>query len=448
MSEHALSRRRPAAGAGGPRAWLTRHWHWAFLSLWTVAWFIKTAPGGGIAWVFFRSGTAALFGDPGWFRPPGGLHLYASNPDLQIGPLSFAVAEVLRHLGPDSGITVAEILLTAAGVLLIAAIESLARTVRPELRERPLALQLTVLAGGGAFMIAWVDLAAGYLHLDDGLALILAVLALRAVVARRPVLAGLCTGLATDAKPWALVFAALLLLLPARDLWRGAAALLAALAAAWLPFYLADPGTMTAVHYMIRNLPTSALRALGVISARTPSWDRPAQVLLGWALGAAAIGRRRWPAVILLGVGARIALDPGVHGYYTAGVMVGALIWDTIGARRSWPLWSLLSILALAGVPVLTRDPQILGDARLAIVVAFTAALLLGPSAWVWQTGHRPWPPPAGPAPDPGRLTAPAQPPVPGLRPAPAVRLAPSQASSVPGKTRPVPDIEPEDTDG
>ena len=61
----------------------------------------------------------------------------------------------------------------------------------------------------------------------------------------------------------------------------------------------------------------------------------------------------------------------------------------------------LLSILALAGVPAVTRDPQILGNARLAIVVAFTAALLLGPSRWVWQTGRRPVPPtgqaPAGP---------------------------------------------------
>ena len=94
---------------------------------------------------------------------------------------------------------------------------------------------------------------------------------------------------------------------------------LAALAAAWLPFYLADPATTAAAHYTIRNLPTSALRALGVSAARTPSWDRPAQLLLGWALGAAAVARRHWPAVILLGVGARIALDPGVHGYYTPG---------------------------------------------------------------------------------------------------------------------------------
>jgi len=96
----------------------------------------------------------------------------------------------------------------------------------------------------------------------------------------------------------------------------------------------------------------------------------------------------------------------------------------------------------VAGVPVVTRDPQILGDARLAIVVAFTAALLLGPSRWVWQTGRRPWPPPAGPAPDPGSLAPPARPPLPCPRPAPAVRSAPGKARSVRER------IEPEDADG
>ncbi len=420
MTEHAVSGRHPVDGPRAPRNWLARNWHFVLLSLWTIGWYADTAPGGGIAWVFFRNGTAALFGEPGSFRPPGGLHLYASNPGLQIGPLSFAVAEVLRHLGPGSGIAVAEILLTAAGVVLVAAIESLADTARPELRDRPMALRLTVLVGGAAFLVAWVDLAVGYLHLDDGLALILAVLAVRAAVARRPVLAGVCVGLATDAKPWALVFLAIVLLLPARDFWRAAVAALAVIAAAWLPFYVADSGTMTAAHYTIRNLPTSALRALGVITARTPSWDRPAQVLLGWALGAAAVWRRRWPAVILLAVGARIALDPGVHGYYTAGVMVGALIWDTIGARRPWPVWSLLSILALSGIPVVTRAPQVLGDARLAIVVAFTAALLLGPSRWVWQTRAGPRQPPAGSPSDPARPGAPPESAVPAPRPAPA----------------------------
>jgi hypothetical protein len=287
------------------RDWLGRNWHFLVLACWTFAWFLVMAPRGGIAWNFFGQGTAALFGGPGRFHPPGGLHLYASNPYLQIGPLAFAVAQVLRQIGPHNGVAAAEVALTAAGFAAVVAIEGLARAVRPDLRSRPLALRLTVLAGGAAFLNAWVDLAVGYTHLDDGLALLLAVAAVRAAVARRPVLTGLCVGLATDAKPWALVFLALLLLLPARDWWRGTIAAAVAMAAAW-------------------------------------------------------------PAVILLGAGARIALDPGVHGYYTAGIMVGALIWDTTGSRRPWPLWSLLSIFTLSVLPNITQHPWMLGDARVA----------------------------------------------------------------------------------
>jgi hypothetical protein len=365
-----------------PREWFRQNWHFVVLAGWALAWFLLMAPHGGIAWVFFKQGTAGLFGGKGSFHHPGGLHLYASNPSLQIGPLSFAVAEALRHLGPHDGILTAQALLIAAGLLAVASIESLARKVRPDLRYRPVALQLTVLVGGAAFLNAWADLAVSYTHLDDGLALLFAIGAFRTAIANRPVLTGLCVGLAADAKPWALVFLAVLLLLPAPGWRRGAAAALAALAAAWLPFLIADHGTMAAAHYTIRNMRDSALRALGVTAARTPAWDRPAQVLLGWALSAVAVWRRRWPAVILLGVGARIALEPGVHAYYTAGIMAGALIWDTMGSRRPVPLWSLLSILALSGLPHITQHPDILGDARLALVLAFTAALLLAPDRW------------------------------------------------------------------
>ena len=242
MTEHSVGGR-PASTGRAATEWARAEPAYVPPSLWTVSWCVDRASGGGIAWDFFRSGTAALFGGPGSFHPPGGLDLYASNPSLQIGPLSFTVAEILRHLGPDNGIVTAEILLATAGIAVIAAIESLARRVWLELSEHPQALRLTVLVGGAAFLVSWADLAVGYLHLDDGLALILAVAALWAVIARRPVLAGACVGLAADAKPWALVFLAVLFVLPARDFWRGAVATLAVIAAAWLPFYLADPGT-------------------------------------------------------------------------------------------------------------------------------------------------------------------------------------------------------------
>jgi hypothetical protein len=191
-------------------------------------------------------------------------------------------------------------------------------------------------------MVAWEELAVAYGHLDDSLALLLATVAVLTAIKGRPALTGLAIGLATDAKPWALIFLPVLLLAGGLDRWRApdqaarpivasvrpwliaAACAAAAIAAAWLPFFIADPMTVRALHYTIANMPDSALRALGVTAARTPPWDRSAQIVVAFGLGALAIARNRWPAVLLLGAGARIALDPGSHGYYTPDIMVGA----------------------------------------------------------------------------------------------------------------------------
>jgi hypothetical protein len=218
-------------------------------------------------------------GHDGGSTKAAGLHLYASYPQLQIGPLAFAVARVLRYLGPDGGIVTAELVMTATGLFMLYAIERIALTVRPELALRPARLQRVMLAGGAVFMIAWVELAVEFGHLDDVLALAVA----------------------------------------------------------------------------------------------------------GCALGTLAILRRRWAGAVLLAVGARIALDPGAHAYYTAGVMAGALLWDCVGARRPFPLWSLLTLGALTAVPLLSADAALQGRFRLGLVVAFTLAILLMPARWCWQ---------------------------------------------------------------
>jgi len=395
---------RPAAGLA---ARVADHWHLLVLGGWTLIWFVIIAPHGGISWGFFTTGSRLLFG-PGSGALPhaSGLDLYASQPQLQIGPLAFGAAQILRHIGPDQGLVATQIAMTAVGLILVHAISVIATDIRPDLTARPDRLRWAVLVGGAVFLIAWVELSVAYTHLDDGLALAFAVLTVRGVTSGRPVLAGLCFALATDAKPWALVFLPILLVLPGRARWTAGACALATICAAWLPFVIADPGTLAATHFTIRNMPSSALRALGVTDPRTPSWDRPAQLAVGWVVGLIAVLRRRWPAVILLGVGARVALDPGVHGYYTAGVVVGALLWDLVGTRRPYPAWSLASFAALDLAPLLTRDATLLGQLRLVLVVAFTAALLLGPDRW--------YPPaadarPRKPPPDVGARLTPAR---------------------------------------
>jgi hypothetical protein len=400
-----------------------RHWLYLTLGCWAALWFAVLAPRGGIDWKFFTTGTSLLFGGhpavisgitggrdaagpaglPGP-PPPGGLHIYANYPALQMGPFSYLVTSVLRHLAPDSGLVAVEGLLQAAGLLIVYLIERIALIARPSLPGTR-AFRLTLLAGGAVFIVAWSELAAAFAHLDDGLSLLLAVLALRAAVPAgpaagspepatgspgpaaglpgsalgwwSPVLAGVCIGLAVDAKPWALVFLPVLLMFGiGRRGLVAAGATAVTIAAAWLPFFIADPGTVHATRYLIRNEPMSALRALGVRDNYTPSWDRTAQALLGCVLGALAVWRQRWPAILLLAGGARIVLDPAAHSYYTPDVMIGALLWDLLGTRRPYPLWTIISFAALNVAPHVISSPAAQGTIRLALVAAFTLATL------------------------------------------------------------------------
>jgi hypothetical protein len=379
------------------------------LSGWTAIWFAILARNGGIAWIFFVKGSSLLFtGNYNGHNRPGFLHLYASYPGFQIGPLAFGVAQVIRNLvpgqpvGPYQGVVLAQLIMSAMGLLTLVVIRRIVLTARPELAGRR-DFGMTFLAGGALFMIAWVELAVAYGHLDDSLALLLAAAAVLGAIQGHPVLTGLAIGLAADAKPWALIFLPVLLLtggmarwrapdqaaLPIRASLRGwvlsATCAAAAIAAAWLPFFIAVPRTVRALHYTIANMPDSALHALGVNNLQTPHWDRQAQVLVACALALIAISRKRWPAVLLLAAGARIALDPGVHGYYTASIMVGALLWDLLGSRRPTPVWTVISFCALNLVPLLTANNPVRGDFRLLVVVAFSLVILAGPAGWVWQ---------------------------------------------------------------
>ncbi len=378
-----------------------RRWVYLALACWSAVWFVILAHRGGIDWKFFTTGTSLLFGGhptvitgitggpgtagPAGLRgppPPGGLHIFASYPALQMGPLAYLLTGVLRQLGPHNGLVAAELFLQVCGLLIVYLIQRTALNARPALDEDS-RFDLTLLAGGAVFLVAWSELAAGFAHLDDGIALLLAVLAVY-TVATKPALAGICLALAADAKPWALVFLPVVLIpRNRRDVTMAAVAALAVLAVAWLPFLIADPHSLTAAKFLIRNENNSALRALGVTDNYTPSWDRPAQVIAGCALGSLAVWRRRWPAVLLLAGGARLLLDPAAHSYYTPDVVTGALLWDLLAASRPIPVWTITSFAALNVAPLLTHDGQAQGAVRLALIVAFTVATLAMPA---WET--------------------------------------------------------------
>lgn len=346
----------------------------------TVFWAAIFARHGGYSWHYFVQGSTLLFHGASPSAPAGGLDLYANYPQLQIGPFTFAVAEILRHLGGSDGFVAAGAFMTVVGLLVLYVIERIAERLRPDLAGDD-RMHATMLIGGSVFMIGWTDLSIAIGHLDDVLALALAVLALWAATADLPAIAGICIGLSADAKPWALVFLPLILAVPPHTRRHAATWTALAVVLAYLPFVIADPHTVSAASaFTITNEPSSALRAIGVSDPGTPGWDRPAQIALGCVLGAVAVRRRRWPALLLLGVGARIALDPGVYGYYTAGVLLGALLWDVLGRRRPAPVWTLISGTALAVAPILISDAALLGEIRLWLVIAFTLVVLLGPA--------------------------------------------------------------------
>jgi hypothetical protein len=182
-------------------------------------------------------------------------------------------------------------------------------------------------------------------------------------------------------KPWALAFVPLLLVLP-RERWsRAVLVWVAAVAAAWLPFIVADPLTLHAGGFTIPNVASSSLRALGVTAASTPSWDRPVQVLLGVALGAVAVRRGRWLAVPAVVLAVRMLLDPGAYPYYTAGLVLATVVVDLCWRRTRWP-WVSMGVVAglyvVRSLGPFTPTDEVLGWLRAATLLG-VLAVTLGP---------------------------------------------------------------------
>jgi hypothetical protein len=306
------------------------------------------------------------------------LHVYAEHPVLQIGPLALAAAWGLGRLAYGHSLLAAQLLGAGLGVGVVALVRRIAaRAVT--LGDRPVAAvsRGKLMVAAACFVPVWLYAAVDSVHLDDVLALAFGLAALALVQSGRPVWAGLAIAAAVDSKPWALPLGVVLLALaPGRARATGAGVAVAGVAAGWLPFFLADPGTVRALHYTIVNTALSGLRVLHVTSARTPPWDRPVQALVGAALGIAALRRGRVTGVPLLVLASRLALDPGTNRYYTAGVAAGALLWDLTGSRRRWPWWSITVLLVLHLARWVPALDAVHGPALVAFAVAAAVSVL------------------------------------------------------------------------
>jgi hypothetical protein len=332
-----------------------------------VIWFVAFAWRGGIAWHFFVQGQQVLT-DPDTSLP-GGLHLYAHLPQLQIGPVTLLTAWLFSPFGPRVSLLVAQLFGAGVGLVILALVQGMAAETRPDLSRSEVAWRTRLAAI--FFIPVWLYLAVGSTHLDDVLALLFGMLATYAALHQRAALAGLLIGLSVDSKPWALPFAATLLILTTgRARVIGVAVLTATVAVCWAPFLLADPHTLNAVRFTIPNTSHTALRVLGITDPRTPPWDRPAQSVLGLLLAGTAVRRGRWAAVILVVVATRLVLDPGTNMYYPGGLVAGALLWDIVGSARTVPRWTAAAASALFVARYAPLPPSVNGWLTLAFFLA------------------------------------------------------------------------------
>jgi hypothetical protein len=359
-------------------------WRYAIVAAVALLSCAQHVRGTGRDWFFFVEGSELLFGHhhPYSLRP-GGLHLYANYPQLQIGPLSFIVATPLRLLGPGDGRVPSAFIMSAFVVLLVWVLEQTATRVWPAAEPSDVARRrLTVLLGGTVVAQAWAPLAAIYVHLDDVLTLGAFVGALWAVATKRPILLGIFIGAAVAAKPWGVVALPLVLAVEGgRARWRAALVAGALVVLAYAPFVVADSGTLDAVRPQVVVAHSSILHLLGVPTTDAPGWIRPVQVAAVLIVGLVAVLRGRWAAVPVVGIATRIALDPQRFLYYSAGLVLAALAWDLLRTRRPFPVSTLATFVLLDDADTLIPSATGRAALRLVLTVSLVAVVLFAPVA-------------------------------------------------------------------
>lgn len=323
-------------------------------------------------WHYFVRATDLL----GGHGPGTGLHVLAAHRELTMGPVSLAVTELLR-LGGSNGLARAQFLGFLLAPVTVLLLERAALHVRG--RGDRLAVQLSTLVGGAMLLQTW-GLASGEMtHLDDVLTIAFAALAVWAVAHRRPWLLVVAVALATASNAYGVFLLPLCLAPRLAHPLRTTAAALAAIAVPWLPFVLADPGTIGGGSYTQAVDPSSGLAALGVHAQLLPHWVRPTQVLGGLALAALVARRGHWGAALAAALAVRLALDPQVYGYYTATFLMAALVLDLVAARRPLPVATAITYLALQTVPAWAYDHALLGRLRVLDAVALAVLAIALP---------------------------------------------------------------------
>jgi hypothetical protein len=358
-------------------------------------------------WVIFEVGARTLThyhhlsiygGDP--------LHLYANNSLIQIGPPPLLMIAAVQWLWSPHTINVLfVVIMTLMGVasigFLSAAARHLADATEADATEVIRSRTITLLAGL-PLAAAWGYESGQFHHLDDATGLFCLAIALWLCASGRSAwLVGVALGVAVASKPWAIVFAPMLLGLPRRERAKAALVLMVTAAGFWAPFVLAAPETIRSLG-LLRIVPQndSVLYLLG-LHGHVERWLRPVQFTLGaFAAGWVAL-RGRWTAAPLAGIAVRVAFDPFGYAYYGLGPVLAALAWDlTRPTSRRLPVWTTWTLFIEFGLR-LFASPTICAVGRLVWVISVLAMLL-----FTRRVTPEPVDEPAHVAPEPAVLTA------------------------------------------
>ena len=300
------------------------------VTAWTVLWaWLQWSPSG-ISWHFFADSGHALI-------HTSGLHIYAQNRNFQFGPVTFVASAMLTILPAHTARVVAQVLMMIVGPLLVLWLAPLV-----PLKGRTLRVFLAALV----VIPGWAVLSVRWGHLDDVLAMLFTVAAIRAVAARKPIWAGLAIAAAVASKPWAIGFVPLLLVLERRRIAAFGTAALAVLAV-YAPFFIADTQTIRAFRPIIKVSPDAGLHALGYRGVYVPSWGRTAQLVAAPLIALVAVLKSRWPGLFIAAFAVRLVLDPQDLPYYVGAAAVAAVIFDLLATRWAFPWLTLVTVLVL-----------------------------------------------------------------------------------------------------
>ncbi len=330
-------------------------------------------------WSWFELGARSLVHKDGLpiYSDPR-LRLYAENPGLQIGPPPLLMVAALEWLPINTIKLVFAVVMGLLGVVSITSVEATAAALRGTSGPRRWWVPSATAA---AFVAVWGFEATAWGHLDDALALTLAVVAALGVARRSPWwVIGLLLGTSVATKPWAIVLTPLLLGLPRLSRAPTALVVIGVSAAWWLPFIVGAPDTVQALSHNDVLVQAGAVPSLlGLTGTAVQSWLRPTQFALGLVVGSYVAVRRPWTAAPLAALAVRVLTDPFSYTYYALGPLLFALLWDVTrpGARRA-PMFTIATAAALLVVPLLDVGGWIEGSVRLLWVVAVLIAIAVG----------------------------------------------------------------------